>query len=130
SAAQSASRSPVTPRLLVLMDLTSSASMGRLRPSAKRLELLSLAGSGRLELGHQVVGRRDLELARGLDVEPLHDAVVDDHRVALRALAHAEAGAVHLQADGAGEVTVAVGDHHDLVADALVVAPGLHHEGV
>src|SRR5690606_32579214 len=68
SAAQSASRSPVTPRLLVLMDLTSSASMGRLRPSAKRLELLSLAGSGRLELGHQVVGRRDLELARGLDV--------------------------------------------------------------
>ena len=57
-------------------------------------------------------------------------AVLDDHRIALRARAHAEARAVQLQADRLGEVAVAVGQHQHVVADALVLAPGLHHEHV
>src|SRR5690349_3310440 len=40
-----------------------------------------------LQLRQHVVGRGDLELAALLDVELGHDAVLDDHGVALRALA-------------------------------------------
>ncbi len=39
-----------------------------------------------------------------LDVELLDDAVLDDHRVALAALAHAEFRGVHFQAELAGEI--------------------------
>src|SRR5450432_2478215 len=42
-----------------------------------------------LRLRHQRLGVADLELAGGLDVERLDDAVLDQHRVALRAHAHA-----------------------------------------
>ena len=46
--------------------------------------------------------------------------------------AHAQApgGQVELQAHGLGELGAAVGQHQDLVADALVLAPGAHDEGV
>src|SRR6185437_5401726 len=52
------------------------------------------------------------------------------HRIALRALAHAIAAAVHLEPDGAGEVAVAVGEHLHLAVGLLVLAPGVHHERV
>ena len=44
--------------------------------------------------------------------------------------AHAEAGPGDVDAHGAGEVGGAVGHHHHLVADVLVLAPGVHYEDV
>ena len=39
-------------------------------------------------------------------------------------------GGIQGQAQRPGVVAVAVGQHHDLVADATGLAPGLHHEHV
>src|SRR6185437_6508327 len=83
-----------------------------------------------LECLQHRVGARHFEAAGLLDVERLDDAVVDHHRVALRALAHAVAGAVHLEPDGAREVAIAVGEHLHLAVGLLILAPSVHHEGV
>ena len=53
-----------------------------------------------------MLGRRHLELAALFDIQLLDHAVPDDHRIALRPLAHAEALGVHGQANLAGEVAV------------------------
>src|SRR3546814_18139590 len=52
------------------------------------------------------------------------------HGEALRAGAEADAGGVEFQAERLGEGSVAVGQQLHLVADLLVPAPGIHHEGV
>ena len=57
-------------------------------------------------------------------------AVVDDGGVALRTRPQAGDREVGGQAHRLGELGVAVGEHHDLVPDALGVGPGLHHPGV
>ena len=44
--------------------------------------------------------------------------------------AETEAAAVHGEAHRLGQLAVAVGQHHDGVADVLVLAPGAHDEGV
>src|SRR5215207_7664905 len=63
----------------------------------------------------KIVGAGDVGLAgRVLDVERAHDAVLDHHRIALRARAEAEARAVHGEAEGLREIAVAVGDQLDL----------------
>src|SRR6185369_13921126 len=70
-------------------------------------------------------------LQAGLVDEHLLDlAVVDDHAIALRALAHAEARGVELEAEGLRELAVAVGQHADLAAAALILAPRAHDEGI
>nr|QQZ49843.1 DNA-3-methyladenine glycosylase [Phenylobacterium glaciei] len=113
-----------------------SASPREFRPLALRSGRLEIPEPAfpevvvRLELRQQVVGGRDLEFAGGLDVQFLHHAVLDDHGIALRAQAQAELGAVHVQANGLGEIAGRVGDHLDGVHHALVLAPGLHDEGV
>src|SRR5215475_3803351 len=66
------------------------------------------------ELAEQIIGRADLELARRLDVELLHNAILDQHRVTLAALAHAELRAVHGEAHRVGKGAVAVGEHGDV----------------
>src|SRR5688500_10593770 len=81
------------------------------------------------ELPEPALGAADLEIARRLDVELLDHAVVDDHRVALGALAHAVARAVHRQPEGFGELAVAVGEHGD-VGRARGLVPGTEHERV
>src|ERR1043166_1934222 len=73
---------------------------------------------------------RHLEGAGVLDVERLHHAVLRDERIAPRALAHAVAGAVHLESDRTREIAIAVGEHQHLVVDFLILAPGVHDEGV
>src|SRR5262249_33235242 len=73
-----------------------------------------------LELFQGVLGTRHGEGTGLFDVQLLHDAVVDDHRVTLAAPSHAEARRIELEAHGTGEIAIAVGQHHDLVADALV----------
>src|SRR5690606_21455751 len=83
-----------------------------------------------LQLLEHMVGARYLEFAGGLDVELLDDAVVDDHRETLAALAHAEGGAVHRQAHRFGEGAIAVGEHGDAVARVRILAPRAHHEGI
>ena len=44
--------------------------------------------------------------------------------------AHAVGAGVQFQAERAGEVAVAVGQHHQAVGHVLALAPGLHHERV
>jgi acetylornithine deacetylase/succinyl-diaminopimelate desuccinylase-like protein len=85
---------------------------------------------GELQLTDRGFRARDLELAGGLDVELLDCALLEDHGEALVALSQAELRSVHLQAELAGEIAVAVGQHHDLARGALGLAPGVHHERV
>ena len=76
------------------------------------------------------VGGTDGQAPARLNLEGGHHAVLDDHGVALGPGAEAEAAAVHLEPHGRGERTVAVGQQGDPVAHLLVLAPGLHDEGV
>ena len=71
----------------------------------------------------------DLEVARRLDVELSYHAVVDDHREALAARTHTEAAGVEGQAEGLGELAVAVGEHRD-VGRAVRLVPRAEHERV
>src|SRR5436190_18468968 len=70
-----------------------------------RVQTLKLAEHSFGAVGRIFAGRFDIEL--------LDDAVVDDRRIALTALAHAELGSVHGQAERFGEIAVAVGEHGD-----------------
>src|SRR5258707_4142098 len=64
------------------------------------------------------------------DVQLLHHAVFDQHRVALRAHAHVARGEVELEAELLGPLAAAVAEHADFAARLLVAAPGGHHECV
>src|SRR5690349_14614440 len=73
--------------------------------------LASLAGGGERdsELLEQRVGARKVRLAgRFLDVERLDHAVVDHHRVTLRAQAEAVARSVEGHVERLGEIAIAV----------------------
>src|SRR5689334_6173426 len=60
------------------------------------------------------VGAGDFRLAgRFLDVERLHDAVLDQHRIALGAQAETVARRIERKVDGLGEIAVAVGQELD-----------------
>src|SRR4029079_5523664 len=52
--------------------------------------------------------------ARRLDIDLLDDAVVDDTRIALAPLTHAELRRVHGESHGVGELAIAVGQHGDV----------------
>src|SRR6516165_6805398 len=69
-----------------------------------------------LELRQHCLRAADLVLAGRLDVQLLHHAVLDQHRVALRAHAHVASGEVELQAKRLGPVHAAVAQHADLAA--------------
>src|SRR6185437_14373613 len=63
------------------------------------------------QLPEQRVAAGDLDLAWcGLEIELLHDAVLDQHRVALGADAEPVGGGVELHADRLGEIGIAVGE--------------------
>src|SRR5438270_1871436 len=85
--------------------------------------------SGGGELVQQMLGARRAIFAGLLDIELLDHAVVDQHRIALRALAHAELAAVEREADRVGEGAVPVGEHGDVVG-SILLAPGGHHERI
>src|SRR5436853_3572896 len=90
----------------------------------------SESGIAGLKLLEHRLGAGDRVFAGLLDMERLDDAVFDQHRVALRADPHAFLDAVELEAHGAGEVGVAVAEHHHLALGPMLLAPGTHHEGV
>src|SRR5438552_10712525 len=81
------------------------------------------------QLLEQRVAAGDLELAWLLDVELGHYAVVDQHRIALGAGAHAGASEVEREVEGLGEFAVAVGKKLDLVGVARLL-PGVQHRNV
>src|SRR5664279_4118579 len=87
-------------------------------------------GARSLEKLENGVGGADGHARTWLHAEGGDHTVVDDHGVALGAGAEAEAAPVHLQPDGPGELTVPVGQHHHCVTHLLVLAPGVHDEGV
>src|SRR5205823_8922892 len=83
------------------------------------------------DLPQQRIAAGDFDLAgRRLEVELLDHTVFHQHRIALGADAEAVAGGVELHADRLGEVGVAVGEEHRLVALVGVALPGVHDEGV
>src|SRR6185437_10780099 len=92
-----------------------------------RSRSLSAWRSERLENGLRA---RHLEGAGLLDIERLDDAIVDDHRITLRADAEAIGARIELEADRLGEIGIAVGEHLHLAVGLLVLAPGVHDEGV
>src|SRR3546814_9130899 len=64
------------------------------------------------------------------DVKALHHTGRHHHGEALRAGAEADAGSVELEAERLGEGGVAVGQQLHLLANLLIPAPGIHHEGI
>ena len=82
------------------------------------------------EVAQHGFGVAHLEGAGLLDVQRRDDAVLDQHRIALRTQAEAALAEVELEADSAGEVGAAVGHHQHRIADAPFLAPGSHDEGV
>src|SRR3546814_12264739 len=80
------------------------------------------------KLFEHMIRARHLELAGRFDVELFDDTVVDDHRIALAAGAHAECLAVHRQADRLREIAIAVGETRYRVG-AAALAPGAHDQG-
>src|SRR6266851_10168862 len=104
------------------------------RPSAAFLktspERASASARALLELREHRLGAAHLVLAGRLDVELLHHAVLDQHRVALRAHAHVARDEVELETELLRPLRAAVAEHADLAARLLVAAPGGHHEGV
>src|SRR5205823_9632194 len=85
-------------------------------------------GSERLE--HRF-GARDVDLARLLlDVERFDDTVVDQHRIALRADAETAFAEIELEAESAGKIAAAVGQHANFPLGPLISAPGPHNERV
>src|SRR5579863_7395388 len=85
---------------------------------------------GALELLEYVVGRGNFELARRLDVYLSCNAILDDDGEALAPGTHSELGAVEFESQRLGVGAVAVRQHQDLVADAAVLAPCVHHEHI
>ena len=81
------------------------------------------------KLRQQMLGRGDLELAALFDVQLLDHAVLDQHRIALRALAQAEARTVQHQTQGAGQLAVAVGKHDDAVDSTTQAVRYLRERG-
>src|SRR2546425_8160601 len=90
----------------------------------------AVALTQRAELVEDRFGVADLELARRLDVQRLDDAVIDQHRVALRADTHAACNQVELEPEGLDERRAAVGHHPYLAGGLLLPGPGAHDEGV
>ena len=97
--------------------------------AVKRAPRNSYASTALAWLQHRV-GVADFELARRLDVQRLDHAVDDQHRVALRAGAHARCRAVQCQAHRGRELGTAVGHHAHFAGGLLIASPCAHHEGV
>src|SRR5262249_8038156 len=84
-----------------------------------------------LELRQQTLATRNLALAGGVfDVELFDDAVLDEHRIALRASSEAVARTVERHVDGLGKFAVAVRQKIDLAFGAGRFLPGFHYEYV
>src|SRR5690606_15683185 len=83
-----------------------------------------------LDLRQHRGGVADFELARGLDVQLLDHAVLQQGGVALRSHAHAAGVEVELQAQRPRPVRRSVGEHAHPAGGVLLAAPGAHHEGI
>src|SRR5690242_6832482 len=88
-----------------------------------------MAHSRSERLQHRL-GAGNVEHTWFLDVQRLDDAVVDQHRIALRAHPHAFLHAVELETDRAGEFAAAVAQHDDVVAAIVLLAPGAHDKSI
>src|ERR1700751_2985608 len=83
-----------------------------------------------LQLPEDGLGRRHLQLTGLLDFDALGDSIAHDYREALATSPHAEAARIELQAERLGVLTIAVGEHQDLIPDALRLSPGVHYEPI
>src|ERR1700687_1507014 len=103
-------------------------------PGGWTLGPLPLPPEGRrgdfLQLLQHRLGAGDRVFARLLDIERLHNAIFDQHGVALRADAHAFLDAIKLEADRLDEIGIAVAEHHDFAVALMLLAPSAHHKGV
>src|SRR5271166_122859 len=81
-----------------------------------------------LDLPQNVLGARQVRLAGlGLDIELLHDAVLDQHRIAFRAHAEAGDGKIDVEPDRLGEGRVPVSEEVDLSLGARRFRPCSEH---
>src|SRR3989449_6888715 len=119
---------PASPRPNLRGAVCAPAGEARRRTSAASVSQRVM--SHLLELGEHRLGAAHIEPRPRLDMELLDLTVLHHHAVALRALAHAEAGRVELEAHRAREVAVAVAQHADLARRPGGLPPGIHDEGV
>ena len=68
-----------------------------------------------LQLTQHMFCGADFEIARCFDIDLFDDAVIDDKAETLAAFAHAECSAVHFKAECGCKITIAVGEHHNVV---------------
>lgn len=72
------------------------------------------------------IGRR-----RGLfDIDQLHNAMIDQHRVTLRARAQTKSRAIQREPDRLGKIGIAIREKLDLPLRIIMLGPGVHHEHV
>src|SRR6202790_5699892 len=91
----------------------------------------SLAMTVDLQLPQQRIAAGNFDLAGGwLEIELLDDAVIHQHRIAVRANAEPIAGGIQLHADRLGEFGIAVGEEGGFIALVGVALPGVHDEGI
>src|SRR5206468_7223034 len=100
------------------------------RPNARAGGDVSSAGRERSETLEQIVRAGDVEGARLLNVELLDDAVVDQHRETLAAMAHSELGEIGVEAERLDEIAAAVGEHRHFPLRPRALRPGLEDERV
>src|SRR5689334_19946493 len=98
--------------------------------AVRRGAMTRMAARRELQRLQHRIGVGDLELAGGLDIERLDDAVIHQHRITLRARAEPGPARIEFEPDRAREVAAAVGQHHDLVAAVILLAPSVHHKMV
>src|SRR5882724_3853454 len=96
-----------------------------------RLALAPRNDGENLQLPQQRIAAGNLDLAGGrLEIELLDDAVIHQHRIAVRANAEPIAGGIQLHADRLGEFGIAVGEEGGFIALVGVALPGVHDEGI
>src|SRR5262249_41518765 len=67
---------------------------------------------------------------RRFDVEPSYHAIVDNHRIALRADAKPARGEIERKPERAREIAIAVGEKGDLAVGSGAFCPCLHDENI
>src|SRR5580700_2758484 len=98
--------------------------------AAARPPALRAPGVHSGELLQDRLGVADLELRARLDVQLFHHAVLDEHREAPRAHAHAVRREIELEAELLREVGVAVAEEADLAERLFGLTPRGHHEAI
>src|SRR5262249_34272493 len=84
-----------------------------------------------LKIGEKALGAALLCAARRLlDMERFNNAILKQHRIALRADSEAYCRPIHFKPDRFCEITIAVGEERNLPLSTAPLPPSVHNEDV